>query len=339
MPAHPPKEPPDRAVPSDGLAAPDGTVPPDGLAAPSAAVVRNLGGDPDGAAWLRRLPRLVEEFTARWDLRVGRPYPGGSCSWAAPVRRADGAPAVLKLSWPHPEAACEALALRHWAAVENPAAVRPCAWDEERWALLLERCEPGTGLLSPEQPATPVERLTAGLDLLRELWTRPRELPRPDACPPELAEVCEGWADLVEERFARTGAVLGADPGPVRRGAALLRELPRRAPGRVLLHGDFNPGNVLTARRRSHVAIDPKPMMGDPAYDPWPLLDQLPARLPLRARLLLAQEHTGQPADRLAAWGLARTVEYALWSADRGGTADARAALAGASALADLAQA
>ncbi|MBU7600588.1 aminoglycoside phosphotransferase family protein [Streptomyces sp. P38-E01] len=330
MPAHPPDDPP---------TPPDETAPPNRLAAPTPAVVRNLGGDPDGAAWLRRLPRLVEEFTARWDLRAGPPYPGGSCSWAAPVRRADGTPAVLKLSWPHPEAACEAAALRRWAAEENPAAVRPYAWDEERYALLLERCEPGTNLLSSEPSTTPVERLTAGLDLLRELWTALRELPGPDAAPPELAEVCAGWADSVEERFARMGGVLGADPGPVRRGAALLRELPRRAPDRVLLHGDFNPGIVLAARRRSLLAIDPKPMVGDPAYDPWPLLDQLPARLPLRARLLLAQERTAQPAGRLAAWGLARTVECALWAAHRGAAADARAALDGTAELADLAQA
>ena len=34
-----------------------------------------------------------------------------------------------------------------------------------------------------------------------------------------------------------------------------------------LLHGDLHPGNVLAARRRPWLAIDPKPVVGDPAFD------------------------------------------------------------------------
>ena len=35
----------------------------------------------------------------------------------------------------------------------------------------------------------------------------------------------------------------------------------------VLLHGDFHPGNVLSAQREPWLAIDCKPVVGDPAYD------------------------------------------------------------------------
>ena len=38
-------------------------------------------------------------------------------------------------------------------------------------------------------------------------------------------------------------------------------------PRTVLLHGDFHPGNVLAAAREPWLAIDPKPLLGDPAYD------------------------------------------------------------------------
>ena len=38
-------------------------------------------------------------------------------------------------------------------------------------------------------------------------------------------------------------------------------------PHRVLLHGDFHPGNVLAAAREPWLAIDCKPLVGDPAYD------------------------------------------------------------------------
>ena len=41
------------------------------------------------------------------------------------------------------------------------------------------------------------------------------------------------------------------------------------------MHGDLNPGNLLAAGGGRWLAIDPKPMRGDPAYDLWPLLEQV----------------------------------------------------------------
>ena len=47
----------------------------------------------------------------------------------------------------------------------------------------------------------------------------------------------------------------------------LARELAATQPRSVLLHGDFHPANVLAARREPWLAIDCKPLVGDPAYD------------------------------------------------------------------------
>src|SRR5262249_48067665 len=47
----------------------------------------------------------------------------------------------------------------------------------------------------------------------------------------------------------------------------LLAELPRSAPADVLLATDLHAGNVLRARREPWLVIDPKPFVGDPAYD------------------------------------------------------------------------
>ena len=98
------------------------------------------------------------------------------------------------------------------------------------------------------------------------------------------------------------------------------------------MHGDLNPGNVLAAGDGRWVAIDPKPMRGDPAYDLWPLLEQVddpfahpdPAAV-LRERVGLLAGVLDLDADRVAAWGLARCTESALWVWDqlrrRGGCA------------------
>src|SRR5947199_7598271 len=57
-----------------------------------------------GRNWLARLPSLVADAASAWQLHVGAPFePGGNVGWVAPVRRADGSDAVLKVECPgHP---------------------------------------------------------------------------------------------------------------------------------------------------------------------------------------------------------------------------------------------
>jgi streptomycin 6-kinase len=77
--------------------------------------------------------------------------------------------------------------------------------------------------------------------------------------------MCQQWADRFEQQAGPPGAVL--DPGLVRAGIALLRELPARAADEALLCTDLHAGNVLAAARQPWLAIDPKPYVGDRAYD------------------------------------------------------------------------
>ena len=57
------------------------------------------------------------------------------------------------------------------------------------------------------------------------------------------------------------------DPEIVREGLRLFRELPTSASDDVVLVTDLHAGNALRARREPWLAIDPKPFVGDPAYD------------------------------------------------------------------------
>jgi streptomycin 6-kinase len=63
-------------------------------------------------------------------------------------------------------------------------------------------------------------------------------------------------------------------------------------------------------------------MVGDPAFDPWPLLTQVaePFREEsptgvLRARSRVVCAAAGLDPSRVAAWAMARSVESALWRA------------------------
>ncbi len=250
--------------------------------------------------WLADLPRLVTELSEIWALDVSAAYePGGNISWVAPVvRRQDGQPAVLKVQLPHPESAPEASGLRAW---RGGGAVRLLAADSERAALLLERCDPGTNLLA--EGGAP-EAVRAGAKVAARLHAAPVPVDVPS-----LESVMVRWADEVEARANTLGPWL--DPGLVTAGVAVMRS---SSPTRVLLHGDLNPTNVLAAHREPWLAIDPKPMSGDPARDGARLVLQPdPGTAPiLRARLALVADVLSVDVFRLAEWCLADAVEMAI---------------------------
>ena len=88
-------------------------------------------------AWLAARPQVIGQARERWSLTIGEPFPpGGQTAWVAPARDGAGADLVLKVGWPHPEAAHEADGLRAWAgpapSVCTPRmiSVRPgrCSW-------------------------------------------------------------------------------------------------------------------------------------------------------------------------------------------------------------------
>jgi streptomycin 6-kinase len=211
-------------------------------------------GSAEGAAWLDGLTHAVAEVERRWELALGPPFEGDdlTAAWVAPARRADGSGAVLKLGMPHMEAEQEIEGLRFW---NGDPTVRLLEGDEALNAMLLERCEPGSSLRSIAEEEQDV--VIAGL--LRRLWRAPSAPHRFRS----LSLMITYWADETrgnEERWQ--------DPGLVREGLSLFAELSREDGSRdVLLATDLHAGNVLAAERKPWLVIDPKPFVGDPAYD------------------------------------------------------------------------
>ena len=78
--------------------------------------------------WLAELPVLVPRIAAGWHIEVDDPFlPGGQTAWVAPARDEAGHDLVLKVCWPHPEAAHEADGLRAWDGAGADAKHRPTA--------------------------------------------------------------------------------------------------------------------------------------------------------------------------------------------------------------------
>jgi streptomycin 6-kinase len=194
---------------------------------------------------------ILKDLERRWSLTLGAPYRDATCAWVAQVTLANGTSAVLKLGMPHMEAQHEIQGLRFW---NGDPMVRVIEADDELNAMLLERCEPGTNLRALPEPQQDI--VIAGL--LRRLWRSP---PSPHPFRP-LSAMTDHWST---ETLAHIDQ--WPDSGLVREGLRLFDELPRTSSVDVLLATDLHAGNVLRSEREPWLAIDPKPFLGDPAYD------------------------------------------------------------------------
>src|SRR2546427_10943885 len=106
-----------------------------------------MEGVEEAEIWLRELPALVAALEREWEIETGNPYDDASSSWVAPTTRSDGTPAVPKDLLAAREGRAEIDALELWA---GEGAVLSYATDRAPWAVLMERCEPGTSLLRAE---------------------------------------------------------------------------------------------------------------------------------------------------------------------------------------------
>jgi streptomycin 6-kinase len=123
---------------------------------------------------------------------------------------------------------------------------------------------------------------------------------------------CDLWAAETEQRLEHADAEV--DRGLVAAATAPLRELPRSSNGTVVLCTDLHAENVLAAEREPWLVIDPKPYLGDPAYDVVQHMlncdDRLaadPAALARRMADLLDLD-----PDRVLAWLFARCAQESI---------------------------
>jgi streptomycin 6-kinase len=304
----------------------DGTVP-----AEVRTIVPQVFGD-RGRAWLAALPDTVAELADRWGLTLGTAYGGGTHALVVPADRHDGVAAVLKVPVVDDENAAEWYALR---AYDGDGAVRLLAYDPPTGALLLERAEPGHSLLTLADRVEAVRIMCALLVRLR------RPVPADHPCPavPALAARWADWFPAAAERHA-TGlpsAVLAEAVDWARRFAGAD---PCDGAGAVLVNRDTHLGNVLAAAREPWLLIDPKPLVGEPAFDGgWLMIDLLNQGEPGSAALdwcARIGDGLGVPADRVRGWALCRAVEDVFWSAEDG--TDPAGYVASAIALASTAR-
>jgi streptomycin 6-kinase len=243
--------------------------------------------------WREALPDLVASCCKEWGLRVGEPYAPGAAGYAAPAELADGTRAVLKIAVPHREAEQEADALERW---DGDGAVRLLARDDERWALLLERAEPGIFL--SESP----DALDVLVGLLPRLWKRGEGFHT-------LEDETGYWVDEierdVEDRRLREAAL------------HYIRELAPTQGEQVLVHQDLHGENVLAAQREPWLVIDPKPLSAEREYQAASIVrsNELGhSRRDVLYRLDRLTSELGLDRERARGWTIAQTVAWSSGS-------------------------
>lgn len=138
--------------------------------------------------------------------------------------------------------------------LEGDPTVRVYESDEHLNAMLLERCDPGTPLRDLFQPDQDV--IIAGL--LKRFWRIPAE-PHPFR---ELSVMIHSWI-----RETRSAESRWHDIRLVQAGIEVFENLCETSISNTLLATDLHAGNVLRSRGEQWLVIDPKPFVGDRAFD------------------------------------------------------------------------
>jgi streptomycin 6-kinase len=262
-----------------------------------------------GIAWASRLTQMVAECAERWSLKVGPAVPNLSFNWVAHASRDDGTRVILKIGFPEAEARTEIDMLR---LCDGRGMVRLLEADPDMCALLLERLEPGISLWNMEDD----EQATAiYTEVAPRIWH-----PAPDN---NRYATVTAWAQGLGKVREQYGGGTGPIPAHLLdRAESLFHDLLSSAHEAYVLHGDLHHDNILSATRAPWLAIDPKGVVGERAYDtaafmmnPTPEIGYRPdARRTLHRRVDQVSEALGLDRERVRSYGIAFGVLSGVWS-------------------------
>ncbi|GAA4044375.1 aminoglycoside phosphotransferase family protein [Streptomyces shaanxiensis] len=258
----------------------------------------------EGSAFIAGLPDLTAGFLDRWELTVdGRPMHGVS-ALVLPVLRRDGTAAVLKLQLLDEESEGEPVALRAW---DGDGAVRLLDHDATTGTMLLERLD-SSRMLAHHPDAH------ASVLVIARLLAHLTSFPAPAGL--------RRLGDIAQAMLEQAPWALERIPDPETRRivagcAAAVREVVDE-PGDRLLHWDLHDENVLAAERAPWLAIDPKPLAGDPGFELWPALDNRFDADDVRWRFDAMTDVLGLDRARARAWTYGRLLQNCLWDIEDG---------------------
>jgi len=263
----------------------------------------------EGRAWLDRLPAILAACEERWNITIGAPVDNLSFNYVAPAVLADGTEVMLKTGLTG-EFPSQPQALQHF---DGHGMVRLLAYDEPNAAMLMERLQPGTSLRAVEDDEVAISAAAA---VMHKIW---RPLP-PNHYPfPTVYDWGQAFVHLRKQCNGGTGPF---PPAIFDNAEKLYTELAASMAESVLLHGDLHQDNILSAQREPWLAVDPKGVIGEPAYETgailrnfWPDILSIPnPKLLMTRRIHQLSAELGLDRKRIHAWGFSQAVLSVLWT-------------------------
>lgn len=270
-----------------------------------------------GLQWAKNLPELLANCAQQWSLNLQPHFPNLSYNYVLPATQHDGTEVVLKIGYPDKYFRREVAALTSY---DGRGIARLLKADQEHGRMLLERLQPGRTLRTITDEH---EAMSIAASVLKQLW-------RPVTATHLFPTIETIGKDLAKLRPSFAGTTGPFPQRLVEEAERLFEELVTTMGETVLLHGDFHHDNILSAQREPWLAIDPKGLVGEPAYDTGALLrnpkeELLAATQPgriLAYRVDLLSEQLGIERSRIRGWGIAQAVLSAFWTYEDHGKVD-----------------
>lgn len=265
----------------------------------------------EGERWLNRLPDIISDYEKKWSLQVSAPF-ALTYNYVAPAVQADGTNAVLKIGFPKDkefQTEIDALEIFNGDGVEKLIEA-----DRDQSVILIERVMPGV----------PLSRLENDDEATRILASVMKKIRKPLPQKHQFITVTE-WSRAIpqyQERYKKTSGPL--PPQLVDKAGELFDELIATSATSVLVHGDLHHDNVLSSDRIEWLAIDPKGVTAEPAYEtaamirnPYIKMTRNPQIKDIvRKRIHTLSEELELDPRRIYKWCLAQTVLSAVWDAE-----------------------
>lgn len=264
-----------------------------------------------GQQWLDALPHLVDQLAQKWCLTRLEPVKNLSYNYVLQACHHNTIPVVLKIGMKVEQ---EREALQFY---QGKGCVRLLETDVAKGALLLEAIEPGITLktLFPQNDEAAVAHT---VQVMKQLHAVP--LAQSSQFPPldkHLESLFKTEKHVLPERH-------------LEKAQALARTLLSSQAAPVMLHSDLHHENILLHESRGWIAIDPRGVMGEPAfeigtfiYNPIPDLHaQKNASALMAARLNLFAQLLDIDLQRLKAWAYVQAVLSACWDLEGNGSSN-----------------
>jgi streptomycin 6-kinase len=264
-----------------------------------------------GRRWLENLPHLTAALAQHWNLVDLKPMPKLTYNYVlSGFQQSTGTKIIVKISLDE-QLEREVAALRIY---NGHGAVRLLDYSAEHKALLLEFIDPGISLKS-YFPDRDDEAVMHAVQVMRQLhaariWQQ------------EKFPTIANWLAALERPSAQN-----IPEHLLKKAQGLTETLLQTQDAPVLLHGDLHHDNILFSADRGWLAIDPKGVLGEPAYEVGafirnPVLELLHEQNPreiIKRRLNLFAEYLNVDRARLRSWSYVQTILAACWAIEDNG--------------------